>query len=1010
MRNLILTLFLAAIAPMAAAQKVLPPWQDPAVYQTNRYPMHSTFTVDGENSISIGGTWNFYYAENSHDLLPAKFFAKGFDDSSWGKMPVPGLWELNGYGDPLYVNKGYAWKNFFTSAPPSIPMERNHVGLYRHKVRVPESWRGKDIFIRFGSVTSCMELWIDGQEVGYSEDSKLEAVFDITKYVTAGREFLIALRVHRWCDGTYFEDQDFWRLSGIGRECSIFARARNRIEDVKITAGLDKDYRDGELGIRTWTTGKATSVNYILLDNEGKVVWQGTTKVTDGRADASAAIPSPRKWTAETPYLYTLEAECMDANGKTESTRFMVGFRNVEIIDGQLRVNGQPILIKGVNRHEMHPEKGYYVNREDMLRDIREMKRMNVNAVRTCHYPNNPEWYDLCDKYGIYLVDEGNIESHGMGYKERTLAIRPEYAETHLIRDKRMVLRDFNHPSIIIWSLGNESGNGENFEKCYDWIKAYDPTRPVQYERAEQARNTDIVCPMYHSYDKCRKYLESNPRRPLIQCEYSHAMGNSCGGLKEYWDMIRKYPLFQGGFIWDWADQALAWRSPEGKLYYRYGGDYNTRDASDDTFNCNGLVAANREWHPEAYEVKHQYQNIWATLSNADNGTIEVYNEYFFKSTSDLYIDWDITCNGTRILVGQISNFDILPQQRSLISLGYGKEDIPAGEVFLNVRFRTKRADEFRPAGWIEAHNQIAISGKWDYALANVKCGSISVHGRTFTGNDFKVVFAEDGFISSYAHHGVEMLSEPLCPLFYRAMTENDFGVAKRQKSKVYDSWLKWRKASPRLESFSVEGNHVKAEYSFQNVGNRLTMEYEIGDDGQIIVSETLGKVDGEKGNYLLRFGMATSMPGVFDHISYYGAGPVETYPDRVSCAPVGVYHSSVEEGLWRMYARPQESGAHCCLRWWRITDSDGMGLEFRSNREFSATAVAFPMSQIDILSSSYRKHFQDLEKDGRTHVNIDARQQGLGCINSWGKLPLEKYMIHAGGESFRFVITPVMQ
>lgn len=983
-------------------------WQDPSVFEVNRAPMHSTFTVDNAGYTSIDGIWDFYFTENATDPLPENFQSPKFDASSWGKMPVPGLWELNGYGDPIYVNKGYAWMNFYKKNPPLPPLERNHVGLYRRTVTIPQEWKGRDIFVRFGSVTSCLEFWIDGKEVGYSEDSKLEAEFDITKHVTPGKSCVFALRIHRWCDGTYFEDQDFWRLSGISRPCCIYSRVKKRLNDIKITPDLKGDYRNGYLSVKSEVAKGVKEVLYTLTDAQGRTVWDSKVKAVQGRADVGFDVKAPKTWSAEEPNLYTLQVKVSDGKAVTESTSVKVGFRKVEIKNGQLLVNGQPILIKGVNRHEMNPNRGYYVRTEDMLKDIKTLKQLNINAVRTCHYPNAPEWYDLCDRYGIYLVDEGNIESHGMGYKEETLAIRPEYKATHLIRDQRMVLRDYNHPSVIIWSLGNESGNGENFEACYDWIKSYDKSRPVQYERAEQQRNTDIVCPMYADYERCEKYASSNPSRPLIQCEYAHAMGNSVGGLKEYWDLIRKYPSYQGGFIWDFADQALAWRDPKsGKLYYRYGGDYNTRDASHGTFNCNGFVAASRQWHPSAYEVKHQYQNLWTEAEDIVNGKIRVFNENFFVGTDNISLAWDITCNGKKVLEGKVDRIDIAPQHSSILDLGFKTGDLPKGECLLNVRYDLIKADRFRPMGWTLASDQIPVCGRWIFGAKNPD-GSPKIDSRTFSGDNFSISFGEDGFINSYVLDRCEIFSEPLRPLFYRAMTENDYGVGQRKPSKYADSFRAWRTAVPSLVRFDIDGNTVKASYRMGEMPVTLEMTYIIGSDGTVSITEHMIPDKGKKAGNILRFGMATALPGYFDCIEFYGNGPMETYADRRSCSELGIYRQTVDSQLWPLYARPQESGAHCGLRWWEVKDSTGRGLRIAADSEFSATATSFPMSQIDILDRDYRNHYQDLEKDGKTHINIDLVQMGLGSINSWGRMPRKEYTLPVKERVFHFSITPI--
>ena len=607
-----------------ASAQTFKEWQDPQVNEINRAPMHSTFFAyedlesasvsvkeKSANYMTLNGTWKFFWVANA-DERPTDFYRIGYNDKGWDDMQVPAVWELNGYGDPIYVNVGYAWRNQYKNNPPYVPVEKNHVGSYRKEIIVPADWKGKDIIAHFGSVTSNMYLWINGKFVGYSEDSKLEAEFDVTKYLKPGEENLIAFQVFRWCDGTYLEDQDFFRYSGVGRDCYLYARNKNRIDDIRITPDLDSNYKDGKLDVELKLKGN-NKVKLELLDACGNVVAEKEVKGS-GNVNTNLQLENPVKWTAETPYLYTLRASVSKGSVITEVVPVNVGFRKIEIKNAQILVNGQPVLFKGANRHEMDPDGGYVVSRERMLQDIQIMKKFNINAVRTCHYPDDAYWYELCDKYGIYMVAEANIESHGMGYGENTLAKNKKYAKAHMERNIRNVQRNFNHPSIIFWSLGNEAGYGPNFEAAYDWIKAEDPSRAVQYEQAGKTGKTDIFCPMYYRYKGCEEYSkDANSEKPLIQCEYAHAMGNSEGGFKEYWDLVRKYPKYQGGFIWDFVDQSCRWTGENGKMIYAYGGDFNRFDASDNNFCDNGLISPDRVPNPHMYEVGYFYQNIWTT-------------------------------------------------------------------------------------------------------------------------------------------------------------------------------------------------------------------------------------------------------------------------------------------------------------------------------------------------------------------------------------------------------------
>ena len=1030
-----------------------PKWQDPNFFEENRAPMRSTFIVTptAENVVSehdytqsplyrsIGGVWNFYWTPNATDPQPENFWSPKFDDSNWGKMPVPGLWEMNGYGVPLYKNNGYAWFNFYQKNPPYAPTERNAVGSYRHNIYVPAEWKGKQIYVHIGSATSNLSLWVNGHYVGYSEDSKLEAEFEITKYVKAGQENLFAMQIYRWCDGSYLEDQDFFRLSGIGRDCYIYARDKKHLEDVKFVADLHNNYTEGHLDLNVTATKGVKEVRLTLAGPCGKQIKQEVVSVAKGKVERCWHLGKVEPWSAEIPTLYTLTVEVLDKGKTVEATAFKVGFRKVEIKNAQLLVNGKPVYIKGANRHEMAPNTGYYVTREDMIKDIQIMKELNINAVRTCHYPNSPLWYNLCDEYGIYVCDEGNIESHGMGYKDKTLAKDPQYEAAHLSRDQRMVLRDFNHPSVIYWSLGNEAGNGPNFHKCYDWIKAYDKSRPVVYEQANVIRylknkdkgihNSDIDAPMYATYDECEAHAKGkNPfNRPLIQCEYAHAMGNSLGGLKEYWDLVRKYPTYQGGYIWDFVDQALAWRDPQtNELTYRYGGCWNDRDASDANFCCNGFIAANREKHPSAYEVKQQYQNIWASASDVLNGRVSVLNEHFFKGIENVRLVWSLVADGKVVKTGIVEELNVAPQQKVDVQLGYNANDVKAlkGEVFLNVSFVLKTAEPLLEAGYEVARNQLAITA-YDYATAFAavqpkgtackKAMGAVLDGRKVSGEKFVAEFDAEGFLASYVYNGTQLLSKPMKPEFYRGMVDNDYGVRKNKNTRFnHAGWKLWGEDAPKFDKFEAKQLkdkcvEVKAVYKYAKSGATVTMTYVIAPDGTIAISEKMAKGNAEiKLPSMLRFGVALAMPEAFDTIEFYGAGEHETYIDRWSSALIGVYKQNVADQFWPYYSRPQESGAHCELRWWRIVDTAGRGFEVVSEAPFQANALPYSMDQYDVHSKNYRKYSQRLEKDGNTYVNIDKAQMGLGCVTSWGRLPREEYQIPYEDKEFKFVLRPL--
>ena len=1026
--------WLAAAAAALAAMTALPSdaqsfeeWRDPELNEVNRAPMHASFFAyadkeeaagaireNSSNYMTLNGQWKFKWVRHSWQR-PVGFWETGFNDSDWDTMPVPGTWEVNGYGDPIYLNIGFAWRGNFENNPPFVPEEENHVGSYRKTVSIPADWNGKEIIAHFGAVASNMYLWINGKFVGYSEDSKLEAEFDITKYVRPG-ENTFAMQVFRWCDGSYLEDQDFFRHTGISRDCYLYAREKAGIRDIRITPDLDASYTDGSLAISVTTAGNC-SVALSLADAEGKEV-AGTVVSGKGHLNTGLKVAAPEKWTAETPYLYTLTATSSAKGSVLEVIPIKVGFRKVELAGNQVLVNGKAVLFKGANRHETDPDGGSFVSYERMVQDILRMKELNINAVRTCHYPDDYRFYELCDKYGLYMVAEANIESHGMGYDDKTLAKAEEYRTAHLERNIRNVQRNFNFPSIIFWSLGNEAGDGPNFTACYDWVKAEDPSRPVQYERAGQGYNTDIFCPMYYSYDDCIKYCESNPGKPLIQCEYAHAMGNSEGGFKEYWDLIRKYPAYQGGFIWDFVDQSIHWTGKDGRKFYAYGGDFNEYDPSDFNFCDNGLISPDRVLNPHAYETAYYHQPIWT--SYAGDGKVEIYNEYFFRDLSAYYMEWSILAEGRTIRKGIMYDFNVNPQERKVFDLGIDMESMPAGkELMLNVEYRLKAGEGLLPAGHVTAYDQMCLA-PYDWKgtapasrmLSNMedKAPDISrTDGRILvSGEDFAIGFSKlTGFISLYEYKGKAMLEEgsTLRPNFWRAPTDNDFGANLQTKSAV------WKNPEMKLASleYKTEGKMAKisARYDLPSVKAGITMEYLVSNAGQISLSYSFDAKGGKDIADMFRFGLRMEMPEEFDTVNYYGRGPWENYSDRKGSASIGLYRQSVEEQFYP-YIRPQETGTKSDLRWWEVINVSGNGLRFSSDAPFSASALEYSVEMLDEGTRKINRHPSELVKAGKTFLCIDRNQAGLGCVNSWGALPLEEYRLHYQDRSFNLLIEPV--
>ena len=1024
MNRTLLTSILGLAAISASAQS-FNEWLDPEVNAVNRAPMHAANFAfrNGENAalsqerqksanyLSLNGTWKFNWV-NDADQRPTDFWKKDFNDKGWDNIQVPGIWELNGYGDPIYVNTQYAWQSFFKNNPPLVPTENNHVGTYRREIFVPADWKGKEIFAHFGSVTSNIYLWVNGKYVGYSEDSKLETEFNLTPYLIPGKENLICFQIFRWCDGSYLEDQDFFRFSGVARDSYLFARDKKRIADIRVTPDLENNYTDGILNIDLSLTANAP-VDLILKDAAGNTVANATASKS-GRTVMK--VNNPLKWTAETPNLYTLTASM---KGSDEVIPVNVGFRKIELTGKQILVNGKPVLFKGANRHELDPDGGYVVSPERMLQDIELMKKLNINAVRTCHYPDDPLWYDLCDKYGIYVVAEANIESHGMGYGEETLAKNPAYKKAHMERNQRNVQRNFNHPSIIFWSLGNEAGYGPNFTDAYEWIKKEDPSRAVQYEQARADGMTDIFCPMYYGYDGMQKYAEkSDITKPLIQCEYAHAMGNSLGGFKEYWDLIRKYPSLQGGFIWDFVDQAVRTKGKDGVEIYAYGGDFNDYDGSDNNFCVNGIVSPDRVPNPHADEISYYYQNIWTTPADLASGKLKVYNENFFRDLSDLNLDWVVLNNGVPVRSGRIDNINVAPGKTESISIPYG-EISGEGEWLLNVDYTLKNAEGLLPAGHSIAREQFLL--KEGKSCACVKTpvqpnmatpvASIVNNQRNHlivNGDNFSIEFNRyNGFMSKYVVDGTEMIAEEgmMTPNFWRAPTDNDYGANLQNKFRA------WKKPTMKLTSLKAEEKDgmilVNADYDMPDVKAKLAMTYVINGVGDVKVTEALTTEKGADVSGMFRFGMQMQMPLAFSNIQYYGRGPIENYIDRNHSTRIGLYDQTVSEQFYP-YIRPQETGTKTDVRYWKQLDNAGNGLEFKAAVPFSASALNYSIDSLDDGVSKGQSHSPEVKKADYTNLLIDKIQMGLGCEDSWGRTARPEYLVPYGDYTFTFVMHPV--
>lgn len=1046
----------SSVKTVAIQQPTFTEWHDLQVNEINRLPLHTMhFAYDPNdfpgtgaeyldkkksmNYLSLEGTWKFNWVANA-DERPTDFYKTDLDDSKWNNIQMPGNWEMLGYGQPEYVNVGFAWRGHFDQQPPAVPTKDNHVGSYRREINIPANWDGKRVIAHFGSVTSNIYLYVNGKFAGYAEDSKVAAEFDITPFLKKGKN-LIAFQTFRWCDGSWCEDQDFWRLSGPARENYLYARSKDhRLLDVRVETELKNNYKDGYLNITAKVQGN-TLAYFGLYDPDGKeVIVTGTDNVRNGVAKYQLRVKNVRKWSAETPNLYTLVVSPIQNGGMYlpyEIVQVKVGFRKVEIKNKQFLVNGQPVLLKGADRHEMDPDEGYNVSEQRMIQDIMMMKRMNINAVRTSHYPNDPRWYDLCDKYGLYVVAEANQESHGFQYGDDAAAKKPEFAKQIMERNQHNVSMFYNHPSIVTWSMGNETVMGDNFLKAYKWIKSQDKTRPVQYEQARRGEGTDIFCPMYYPVAASEKYAKDpNSPMPLIQCEYNHTMGNSGGNLSDYWDLIRKYPILQGGFDWDFVDQALHRNIVKPmsilpykmnneelrKIEYCYGGDYNKYDPSDNNFNCNGIIGPDRQMNPHAYEVAYQYQNIWAKMVNAETGEVSVHNENFFRDLSNYALAWSLEEDGVETQNGTIADLDVPAQQTKNFTIPYDKSKIKGKEVFLNIDFRLKEAEPLLTAGQVMAYAQLPVvtkkacsgdcskmlaqgHGKKKMKLAAKKNNVVAVTTPNLT---FKID-RSTGLISEYAYNGKSLLGEggTLKPNFWRAPTDNDMGAGLQKKFKA------WKNPQMNLKNIDVKKDKktnsvtILTSFDMPEVQGQMDITYVVfANTGAVKVTEDFKATEGAKVSDMFRFGMLMQMPYTMEKSNYYGRGPIENYSDRKDCMRIGVYTDDADNQYFP-YIRPQESGTKSDIRWWKQTDATGLGLQVKSCTPFYASAIHFDTEELDDGDDKEQRHSFDLKKSKFTNLFLDSAHMGVGGENSWGAWPLEKYRVHYGNKTFTFTLIP---
>jgi beta-galactosidase len=975
------------------------------------------------NCLLLNGRWKFKYSPNPEER-PVDFYRPDFDVSSWEEIPVPSNWQLLGYGKPYYLNSPYVFKK----NPPYIEHHINSVGSYRRTFTLPAHWQGRQVFIHFDGVESAFYLWVNGQRVGYSQGSRTPAEFNITPYLQEG-ENTLAVEVYRFSDGSYLECQDYWRLSGIFRNVYLFATPAVHVRDYELRCDLDNDYRDAFLEVTARihnysdTAVWRPSLEVKLFDEANQALpldppLQGASVyIAPGEESVlrlRTTVPNPKKWTAETPNLYTVVLILRDKDGHLlEYLSSKFGFREVVIKNKQLLVNGQPILIKGVNRHEHDPDTGHYVSEESMRRDIILMKQHNINTVRTSHYPNDPRWYELCDEYGLYIIDEANIESHGMGYKpDVTLANRPEWKKAHLDRIQRLVERDKNHPCVIIWSMGNEAGDGTTFEEASWWIHHRDPTRPVHYERALLRPHVDLFSPMYSPPARIEKYATSNPDRPLILCEYAHAMGNSVGNLIDYWEIIEKYPVLQGGSIWDWVDQGLRKKTADGREFWAYGGDFG-EEKTDHNFCINGLVLPDRSITPKLLEVKKVYQNIGIEAENLKAGQIKIKNKYFFTNLNKFYLEWEMTADGDKIQSGRLKPFDLEPQSSRVIELPYKlPSPQPGVEYWLVVRFRLAPDTTWAKAGHVVAAEQLKLP--LYQAPPEVNLDSLppleveeNQEQLIIKGQNFQLIFnRQAGWLESWQYRGKELIHRPPTPNYWRAPTDNDFG------NKMPTRCAVWREASSKRQLTALESQRlspgvvrVRVEYYLPAVDSRHQVEYTVLGSGDILVTNHLQPGE-KKLPEMYRFGLRLQIPGEFEQVEYYGRGPHENYWDRKTSAFVGHYRSTVTD-QFVPYVSPQENGYKTDVRWLALYNSEGQGIYFQGMPLICFSALHYTLEDLTQTQRGTR-HTIDLQPRPFIELNIDYRQTGVGGNNSWGARPLDKYTLWPQEYSYTFRMRPL--
>lgn len=1039
------------------------PWRDHQVFAINKQPPRATAfpypstaaalqqtTASNPWLLSLNGQWRFDWQADA-DRAPAGFAAVDFDDSQWGLMPVPGNWEVHGYGHGIYLDERFP----FVAKWPDVPVKDNPVGSYRKSFQLPAHWQQRRVFLQVGSVSASLEVWLNGHRVGYSEDSKTPAEFELTPYLQAGNNVL-ALQVRRWTDASYLESQDMLRLTGINRDVLLYSTAPLRLQDSFLRTSLQNNYRDGVLNAEVLVDNQSAkpqqfSLHYQLLDPaSGAVLRQGYAGPANNKQSNVAAQPQPRQlaarsqqpltfaltladvktWSAETPTLYPLLLQLLDEKQQViEVQKFDLGFRQIEIHGQQLLVNGQPIEIRGVNRHETSPQDGKVVSRALMEQDIRLMKLHNINAVRSSHFPNDPYWYQLTDRYGLYVIDEANIESHPLAIDEKTqLGNTESWLPAHLARIRNMVERDKNHPSIIIWSLGNEAGHGSVFRQLYQWIKQRDPSRPVQYEPAELADYTDIFAPMYPSIEKLVSYASGKPDRPAIMIEYAHAMGNSVGNLQDYWDAIEQYPALQGGFIWDWVDQAQLRHNAQGQPFWAYGRDFHPTLPTDGNFMNNGLIAADRSPHPHLQEVKKVYQPVRFRYDRQQG--LQIFNRNFFRPLDNQLLSWQLLRNGTAVAQGKLPMPAVSPRQHSRLVLPLPPLDRNS-EYLLTVSALVNQAEPSLPAAHELAFEQFQLTtltglqqpasttaaSAWSLQ-ENAEDWQIS--GQRPDGMAVSYRFdKQHGWLSQINAAGQDLLLQPLKANFWRAPTDNDLGNKMPYWAAI------WQQAGARLQLVKQQHRQQNGswwlEHTYQSPDFKgsYQMQYQINANGALDINVQLKLADGQQLANLPKFGLQTVLGADWQFIRWYGRGPHESYADRQHSARLGIYSLPVSAQT-HAYTRPQENANKEQVRWVALQNARGQGLLAVGAQPLAVSAWNYLQQDIDFVrgvddeSSASglvpvtRKHGGEIPQRPLVTLNLDHKQMGVGGDTSWGRPVHPQYSLPAQDYQYQLRLLPL--